>query len=285
MNKINRNQFQSFPYHLVEPSPWPILVSFSLLSLTLGAVMYMQGFNHGGQLISLGFTLTVFGMILWFRDIITEGTENFNYPLSFDRIIFTAKVITKENIEIWLSRFIGKEQPKFSSKEEFGYYLAGLLKGDGQIGLPSIGKPSLNRVLNPRITFTSHINNLEMYLIIHNQLGKIGRFQVTGNVLRYIIGNIEGMKLVINLVHGKLRTTKNIRFNQLIEFLNNKYNLKFKWSSLDRSSLYSNSWFTGFIEADGHFRIKTVKRKIIKKLALTTLPELRKEPQIISNNI
>jgi Cytochrome c oxidase subunit III/LAGLIDADG DNA endonuclease family len=74
MNKINRNQFQSFPYHLVEPSPWPILVSFSLLSLTLGAVMYMQGFTYGGHLLSLGFTLTVFGMILWFRDIITEGT-------------------------------------------------------------------------------------------------------------------------------------------------------------------------------------------------------------------
>ena len=75
MNKIHRNQFQSFPYHLVEPSPWPILVSFSLLSLTLGAVMYMQGFTYGGQLISLGFTLTVFGMILWFRDIITEGIK------------------------------------------------------------------------------------------------------------------------------------------------------------------------------------------------------------------
>jgi len=74
MNKINRNQFQSFPYHLVDPSPWPILVSFSLLSLTLGAVMYMQGFTYGGYLLSLGFTLTVFGMILWFRDIITEGT-------------------------------------------------------------------------------------------------------------------------------------------------------------------------------------------------------------------
>jgi hypothetical protein len=114
MNKINRNQFQSFPYHLVEPSPWPILVSFSLLSLTLGAVMYMQGFTHGGQLISLGFTLTVFGMILWFRDIITEGTKNFNNPLSFDRIVYTAKVTIKEKIEIWLSKFIGTEQPKFS---------------------------------------------------------------------------------------------------------------------------------------------------------------------------
>jgi cytochrome c oxidase subunit 3 len=74
MIQINRNQFQSFPYHLVEPSPWPILVSFSLLNLTLGAVMYMQGFTYGGSLLSLGFTLTVFGMILWFRDIITEGT-------------------------------------------------------------------------------------------------------------------------------------------------------------------------------------------------------------------
>ena len=95
MKKINRNQFQSFPYHLVEPSPWPILVSFSLLSLTLGAVMYMQGFTHGGQLISLGFTLTVFGMILWFRDIITEGRKNSNNLISNLNILFSSKVIKK----------------------------------------------------------------------------------------------------------------------------------------------------------------------------------------------
>lgn len=163
MNKINRNQFQSFPYHLVDPSPWPILVSFSLLSLTLGAVMYMQGFTHGGQLLSLGFTLTVFGMILWFRDIITEGSNKiiYIYLVSCANILFIVKVITKEMIKILISKYIGIEQPKFNSKEEFGYYLAGLLEGDGHIGLPSIGKTSLNRILNPRITFTSHINNLE----------------------------------------------------------------------------------------------------------------------------
>lgn len=70
--------------------------------------MYMQGFTYGGQLISLGFTLTVFGMILWFRDIITEGTKNFNYPLSFDRFVYSAKVTTKSKIEIFLFRFIEK---------------------------------------------------------------------------------------------------------------------------------------------------------------------------------
>ena len=31
-------KFQHFPFHLVDPSPWPILTSFSLLNLTIGAV-------------------------------------------------------------------------------------------------------------------------------------------------------------------------------------------------------------------------------------------------------
>lgn len=158
MNKINRNQFQSFPYHLVDQSPWPILVSFSLLSLTLGAVMYMQGFTHGGQLLSLGFTLTVFGMILWFRDIITEGTKNSNNLISSLNILFIGKVITNEMIKTLLSKYLVKEQLNLGTNENLGHYLSGLLEGDGCIELPSIGKTSLRRVLNPRITFTSHIN-------------------------------------------------------------------------------------------------------------------------------
>lgn len=75
MTTINlRNFFQKFPYHLVEISPWPILVSFSLLTMAIGAVMYMQGYPNGGSLLSLGFILTTYGMALWFRDIIIEGT-------------------------------------------------------------------------------------------------------------------------------------------------------------------------------------------------------------------
>ena len=55
-----------------------------------------------------------------------------------------------------------------------------------------------------------------MYLHIYNQLGNIGRFQVTGNILRFIVGDIDGIKIIINLTHGKFRTPKNIRLNQLI---------------------------------------------------------------------
>jgi hypothetical protein len=71
----------------------------------------------------------------------------------------------------------------------------------------------------------------------------------------------------------------------LIEFLNNKYNLNFKESFLNRSDLYSNSWLRGFIEADGHFGVKTVKRKITKVLSSTKLSGLNKDHEIITNNI
>jgi len=68
------NKFQFFPFHLVDPSPWPILLSFSLLNLTIGAVAYMHGFTYGGYILTIGFILTTYGMILWFRDVIIEGT-------------------------------------------------------------------------------------------------------------------------------------------------------------------------------------------------------------------
>ena len=74
MNNVSRTQFQFHPYHLVDPSPWPIAMSFSLLVLTVSAVMYMQGFPYGGYLLNIGTILTVSGMALWFRDVIIEST-------------------------------------------------------------------------------------------------------------------------------------------------------------------------------------------------------------------
>jgi hypothetical protein len=135
----------------------------------------------------------------------------------------------------------------FTNNNNLGYYLAGLLEGDGSISLPSTntGVTSLNRVLNPRIVFTSHINNIGMYSFIQSELGNIGRFQGASssgeNILRYIIGDIESIILFINLVHGKLRTPKNQRFNDLINFMNNKYDLNISESLLDNSSFTDNS--------------------------------------------
>jgi LAGLIDADG endonuclease len=88
--------------------------------------------------------------------------------------------------------------------------------------------------LNPRFVFTFHQNNIELYKNIQLDLGGIGRFEYKGeNTCRNIVGNIEGIKKLINILHNKLRTPKNITFNKLIQFMNAKYNLNFKESILD----------------------------------------------------
>ena len=82
-----------------------------------------------------------------------------------------------------------------------------------------------------------------MYAFIQSELGNIGRFQTSGdNAVRYIIGDIKGIMLFINLMHGKLRTPKNIWFNDLIKFMNAKYYLYTPESLLDNSNLVNNSW-------------------------------------------
>ncbi len=70
----NRKQFQYFPFHLVDPSPWPLLGSFSLLLMAVSGVMSFHGYAYGGTLLLLGLILTVSLMGLWFKDVITEAT-------------------------------------------------------------------------------------------------------------------------------------------------------------------------------------------------------------------
>lgn len=65
---------QRHPYHLVDPSPWPLIASVSVLLLTMGGVMYMHSYIGGGYLLSLGFLMVLYTMFVWWRDVIREAT-------------------------------------------------------------------------------------------------------------------------------------------------------------------------------------------------------------------
>jgi hypothetical protein len=45
------------PFHLVDPSPWPLTTSMSAVVATFGGVMYMNGYD-GGALTPLRETVT-----------------------------------------------------------------------------------------------------------------------------------------------------------------------------------------------------------------------------------
>ena len=47
--------------------------------------MYFNGFANGGLLVALGFVATVSAMILWFRDVVAEGTLLGNHTFAVQK--------------------------------------------------------------------------------------------------------------------------------------------------------------------------------------------------------
>lgn len=60
-------------YHLVDPSPWPIVSSVAALMFTSGLVMYMHKYTGGWSLMLTGFTSIIYVMFTWWRDVIREA--------------------------------------------------------------------------------------------------------------------------------------------------------------------------------------------------------------------
>jgi cytochrome c oxidase subunit 3 len=71
MNKIN-NRIHSF--HLVDPSPWPLLGALGALSATCGSIMWFNFFFGGGFLLTCGLSIIILIMTIWWRDIIRENS-------------------------------------------------------------------------------------------------------------------------------------------------------------------------------------------------------------------
>ena len=69
-----KKNIQKHGFHLVDPSPWPIISAFSALFLTFGGVMYMHGYIGGDFLWRFGVFMILYMMFCWWRDIIREAT-------------------------------------------------------------------------------------------------------------------------------------------------------------------------------------------------------------------
>ncbi|KAG2216638.1 hypothetical protein INT45_007213 [Circinella minor] len=83
--KLMNRSVQAHPFHLVEASPWPIAVSFSLLVTTLSGVMTFHGYSNGLFLLTLGIISTISTMTLWFKDITREDNQQETYKFKLDK--------------------------------------------------------------------------------------------------------------------------------------------------------------------------------------------------------
>jgi cytochrome c oxidase subunit 3 len=64
----------SHSYHLVDPSPWPLIAAFGGFKLTTGLVLFMHKFSGGLGLLNTGLFAVCYVMFVWWRDIVREAT-------------------------------------------------------------------------------------------------------------------------------------------------------------------------------------------------------------------
>jgi cytochrome c oxidase subunit III len=66
-------------YHLVDPSPWPLIGAISAFTMAVGLVMTMKGLRPGGLtagplVFAAGILGILYTMLSWWRDVIREAT-------------------------------------------------------------------------------------------------------------------------------------------------------------------------------------------------------------------
>lgn len=154
--------------------------------------------------------------------------------------------------------------------EQFGYYLAGLIDGDGHF----FSKQQLVIVFNsPEIDLAYYVKKILGYGYVKKVKDK--------NAYLFIVSNKDGLIKVLNLINGKLRTINKfyqVKNNILTNSIYLKENFKFL---INETNNFNNHWIAGFSDANASFKIKIVFKKD------RPTPEIRLNFQIdlIDNNV
>jgi len=138
--------------------------------------------------------------------------------------------------------------------KQLGFYLAGLIEGDGNIWTSIPVKSEKGRIYNPRITITAHIKETPFLQHLKQLLntGYLYHYKST-NVVKYNISETYKLIEILKLINGKFRTPKIKYLERAIDRVNLLYSANIKILPLDNSDLLNNAWLAGMTDADGNF--------------------------------
>ena len=68
-------------YHILPPSPWPLIGSFASLGMATGGIMYMHEARGGGWVFLIGLAGVLFTMYSWWADVVREARAGDHTPV------------------------------------------------------------------------------------------------------------------------------------------------------------------------------------------------------------
>lgn len=162
--------------------------------------------------------------------------------------------------------FVSEHRPthlKPLNKEQLGYYLAGLLDGNGYFDHK--GYIVIAYDLKDR-SAANWLKSKIGYGSVSVPLKGLGG-SAPGKGVKLVISHTEGIKIVIDMINGKIRMNhiydqiiKTIR-NENNKILYNYYKDSVREFKIDKSKDFNNYWLCGFIDSNGGFQIKLINRK------------------------
>lgn len=158
----------------------------------------------------------------------------------------------------------------YTKKQILGSYLAGLWEGDGHITIAKAGgKPAFHISFNIK---DSAVAKKLLNYIMHKCNSNAGsiRYQKKKNTCVLNIYSIEGLKYLICLVNGRLRTPKAYQIGVIIDWLNSTHNTNIYKLPMANTGLWKDAWLAGFIDADGSFGIELLgqRKQVVCKFRL-----------------
>ncbi|NJC34853.1 cytochrome c oxidase subunit 3 [Sphingomonas jejuensis] len=85
-------------YHILPPSPWPIVGSFSALAMAAGGIMWMHDAPYGAAVFGVGLAAVLFTFYSWWADVVREANRGDHTPvvqlhLRYGMILFIASEV------------------------------------------------------------------------------------------------------------------------------------------------------------------------------------------------
>lgn len=202
-----------------------------------------------------------------FKNLPRQSAGNF----SFSRKVST---ITKNTYNSYSNLpKISEHRPNHNSNlndNQFGYFLAGLIEGDGWFG-----KKELHIIFFEK--------DISLAYFIKKRIGYGNVYKIKNKkAVRYICNNFKGLFIILSLINGKIVSKP--KFEQLIK---NDYNNQFNIEILPPSNKITldNHWLAGFTQADGCFHISIVKSKTHKTGFTVRLEYSLKQNDMIPLNL